>query len=140
MIACAATALESVKVNALGCLVTTGGVTGSGVDGMMLAGLSVNRLGATGSMTSAFGSTGYAVGSLAAPVDVEQGQTVYLCLLANFLGSDPGIAGRAGPALPPTGVWSVRPALIFTGITALGSFNPAAGSVFPGSYLMFGQN
>ncbi len=140
MIACAATALESVKVNALGCLVTTGGVTGSGVNGLMLAGLGGNPLGVTGSMTSAFGSTGYAIGNLTAPVEVEQGQTCYLCLLAHFSGSDPGIAGRAGPALPVTGVWNVRPALIFTGVSALQQFDPAAGSAFPGCYFLFGQN
>src|SRR5260370_38922553 len=91
MIACAATALESVKVNQLGCLVTSAGVTPSGVNGMMLAGPTGYKLGATGSMASAFGSTGYAIGNLTAPVDVIQGQSYYLCLLAHFSGSGHGI-------------------------------------------------
>lgn len=95
------TARESANITKLGCWVTTAGVTaGSGVNELAIASASGTILQSTGDMTTAFGSTGIAEGTITSQA-VVAGTDYWLILLSSFTGTVVHYAGASAAAAIP---------------------------------------
>lgn len=80
------------SISTLGVWVTAAGVTGSGVNALMLFNESGTLIDQTGDMTTAFSSTGMAEGALGGSHTVTVGTNYYLGFLTHFSGTSPHFA------------------------------------------------
>jgi hypothetical protein len=120
------TAFKTGNVGTLGVWLTTAGVTaGAGVNRLALYSATGTLLQQTGDMTTAFGSTGIAEGSITAQA-VTAGTDYWLALLTSFTGTVPQVAQDGVAASMPAinGLYVVG--TLATQATVPGSFTPSS--------------
>lgn len=129
IVATLATAAKSATITKLGTWIGGAGVTpGAGVNGLAIYSEAGVLLAATGDMTAAFETVGYAEGTLTQSVQIVAGTNYYLAYQNNFTGTQPAIPGFV-PA-PSSGVPAIHghyPHLFITGQTSWpASFTPSS--------------
>lgn len=140
-VACLAVAPKNATVTTLGIQVTTGGVTGSGVNSLQLyteAGVLIDQ---TGDMTTAFGSIGFAEGAMGGAQQLTAGTNYYLAVLTHFSGTLPKFAATGTASTANIPVLNSHYAAVFKTLqtSAPSSFTPSSYSLNSGHYIIYAR-
>lgn len=135
------TATKTRTISKLALWVTAAGVTGSGVNALVICDEAGNLIDQTGDMTTAWSSTGMPEGTLGGSHIVTAGTNYYLGFLTHFSGTSPhcGATGTAQTANFPLANGH-RTAIFKSGVTSVPlSFDPASYTPNSGYFVMYAR-
>lgn len=141
LVFCLCTPSRTKSISTLGVWVTAAGVTGSGVNALMLFAENGTLIDQTGDMTSAFSSTGAAEGAMGGSHTVTAGVNYYLGVLTHFSGTTPHLAATGTTQTANFPVVGGHYTAIFKSAQASvpASFTPSSYTANSGYYIVWGR-